>query len=121
MLKNCLAVFSILAACAPSKDDGKGIVDDSPPPAVPTASGKADGASNQVPVSVQSAHPYANNLDKLFSVPLTALPSCATDARVHFRLLRTEASYDFVVVEPTGAPSQSFDGTHDDSWTASFP
>ncbi len=122
MLKNCFVVFTLIgAACAPAKDDRKGVVDDSTPPQVPTEIGKRDGSSNEVAVDVQSPHPYTNNLDRVFSVPLSGLPSCATDARLHFRVLRTEASYDFVVVEPTGAPPQSFDGSHDDEWTETFP
>ena len=36
-------------------------------------------------------------------------------------MLRTEANYDFVTVEPTGAPVQEFDGNRDDTWTAWFP
>ena len=122
MLKNCLVVFTILgAACAPTKDDAKGVVDDSEPPAIPTEIGKADGADQMVTVNVQSAHPYTNNLNKLFTVPLGGLPSCAKDARLHFSVLRTEANYDFVTVEPTGAPAQELDGNLDGTWTEWFP
>lgn len=122
MLKKSLVVFTILgAACAPTKDESKGVVDESEPPSIPTELGKGDGASQTVAVNVESAHPYTNNLDKLYSVPLSGLPSCATDARLHFSVLRTEAGYDFVTVEPTGAPTQEFDGTHDDTWTEWFP
>jgi hypothetical protein len=121
MLKNCLFVFTILgAACASDKQDGKGVVDQSSPPDVPTELGKADASSKEVPVSIQSAHPYTNGLDRAFSVPLTGLPSCASRARIHFKVLRTEDNYDFVVVEPTGAASQSFDGSHDGLWSDWF-
>lgn len=122
MLKNCLVVLTVLgAACAPTKEDGKGVIDESGPPAIPTELGKADGSSNQVAVNVQSAHPYTNNLNKLYSVPLTGLPGCASEARLHFSVLRTEANYDFVTVEPTGAAIQEYDGDLDDTWTEWFP
>lgn len=122
MLKNCLVLFTVLgaSACAMDKEDAKGVVDESAPPAVPTELGKADASSKEIAVNVQSAHPYTNNLDKLFTVPYTNLPSCANQVRVHFKVLRTEAAYDFVTVEPTGAPVQSFDGDKDDTWTAWF-
>ncbi|MBX3160415.1 MAG: hypothetical protein KF773_30905 [Deltaproteobacteria bacterium] len=107
--------------CGPTKDDAKGVVDDSTPPAIPFADGKADAAQKTVAVDVQSPHPYANNFDRRFDVPLSGLPSCAKDVRLHFRVLRTEASFDFVSVEPTGAPVQWFDGNHDDTWTEWFP
>lgn len=122
MLKNCLVVFTVLgAACAPTKDDAKGVVDESEPPSIPTEIGKADGADQTVTLNVQSAHPYTNNLNKLFTVPLGGLPSCAKDARLHFSVLRTETNYDFVTVEPTGAPTQEFDGNLDGTWTEWFP
>lgn len=121
MNKHRFVVIALLAAgCAGDKDDAKGVVDDSQPPATPTELGKADASGKEVAVTVQSAHPYTNNLDKLYAVPLTALPSCASEVRVHFKLLRTEDHYDFVTVEPSGAPIQSFDGSHDDTWTAWF-
>ncbi len=109
-----------LLACAPVKDDGKGVVDDSQPPAIPTEGGKADSSEKLVALNAQSAHPYSNNLDKVFSVSLAMLPSCAKNARLHFRLLRTEPSFDFVTVEPVGGATQSFDGNHDNLWTDFF-
>jgi len=126
MLKNCLMVLTCLgtvlgAACAPAKEDAKGVVDESEPPSIPTELGKSDAADKTITVNVQSAHPYANNLDKRFTVPLGGLPSCAQDARLHFSVLRTEANYDFVTVEPTGAPAQEFDGNLDGTWTEWFP
>ena len=122
MLKNCLIMFTVLGAtaCATDKDDAKGVVDESQPPATPSELGKADASSKEIAVDVQSAHPYTNNLNKLYSVPYTNLPSCANQVRVHFKVLRTEATYDTVTVEPTGAPIQSFDGSSDDTWTAWF-
>jgi hypothetical protein len=116
-----LAITSVLAGCSASKDDAKGVLDDSTPPGIPMDLGKADGSSHLVAVNVQSPHPYANNVDRVFAVPLAGLPSCAKNARLHFRVLRTEAEYDFVTVEPAGAPAQSFDGNLDDTWTDFFP
>jgi hypothetical protein len=69
---------------------------------------------------VQSPHPYTNNLNKLFAIPTSALPSCAKGARVHFKVLRTEAGYDYVSVEALPAAPQSFDGTRDLTWTEWF-
>jgi hypothetical protein len=122
MRTQSLVVFSVLglAACIGGKDEGKGVVDESDPPSIPTQIGKADGADQTISVSVQSVHPYTNNLNKTYSVPLSALPSCAKDIRLHFSVLRTEADYDFVTVEPTGAPVQSFDGDLDNTWTEWF-
>lgn len=122
MLKNCLVLFTVLgaAACAMDKEDAKGVVDESAPPAIPTELGKADASSKEIAVNVQSTHPYTNNLDKLFTVPYTNLPSCANQVRVHFKVLRTEAGYDFVTVEPTGAPVQNFDGDKDNTWSQWF-
>ncbi|MBA3539922.1 MAG: hypothetical protein H0T79_09865 [Deltaproteobacteria bacterium] len=96
------------------------MVDYSSPPSIPAAGGKADGSSKVIALNVQSPHPYTNNLDRVFAVPLTGLPSCARRARLHFKVLRTEAQYDFVTVEPTGAVPQSFDGSRDNTWTAFF-
>lgn len=111
----------LLSACVADKDDAKGVVDDSLPPSIPTElDGKADAASRVVALSVESPHPYTNHLDRTWSVDLTGLPSCASAARLHFAVLRTEASYDFVEVAPVGEPVQSFDGTHDDTWTEWF-
>ncbi len=108
-----------LAGCALDKpDDAKGVVDDSLPPSRPDAEGgKADAASKIVPISVESPHPYANNLDRVWRVDLSSLPSCTSRVRLHFAVLRTEARYDFVTVEPTSGAIQSFDGTHDNTWT----
>ncbi|MBA2538974.1 MAG: hypothetical protein H0V17_05010 [Deltaproteobacteria bacterium] len=116
-----VAISGFLVACGPSKSDDKGVVDDSQPPSIPTGLGKADGSSKLVAVNVQSPHPYANNLDRTFSVSLANLPPCAQQARLHFRVLRTEADFDFVTVEPAGAPAQTFDGDRDDTWTDFFP
>ncbi|HEU0031318.1 MAG TPA: Kazal-type serine protease inhibitor domain-containing protein [Kofleriaceae bacterium] len=122
MLRVASCLLLALAACGPSKDLTKGVVDDSTPPDVPRESGgKADGVDHTVAINVQSPHPYSNRMNQVFAVPLADLPSCATDARLHFRVLRTEADYDHVAVEPVGADPQWFDGTHDDTWTEWFP
>ncbi len=122
MRTRSLVIFSVLgvAACIGGKGEGKGIVDESEPPSIPTELGKADASDKTITVNVQSVHPYTNNLNKTYSVPLTALPSCAKDIRLHFSVLRTEADYDFVTVEPTGQPVQSFDGDLDGTWTEFF-
>ncbi len=118
MKKLGLLGLMVFAACADApKEDAKGQVDESTPPAIPTALGKADASSNVIAVNVQSPHPYTNSLNKLFAIPTSALPSCAKGARVHFKVLRTEAGYDFVSVEALPAVPQSFDGTHDMMWT----
>src|SRR5690606_12824667 len=120
-MKTRFAVVSLVAAAAcasPAKEDAKGQVDESAPPSTPMQLGKADGSSKTVAVDVQSAHPYTNNLNRTYDVPLTDLPSCAQNARLHFKVLRTEANYDFVEVLDTG---EEFDGSHDDTWTEWFP
>src|SRR5688572_28010437 len=106
----------IISACGSApKDDAKGVVDTSAPPDHPLESGKADESQQLVAENVQSPHPYSNNLDRAFAVSLANLPACAQQARLHFRVLRTETNFDFVTVEPAGAPVQSFDGTHDNT------
>jgi hypothetical protein len=115
-----LLLSMIAAACAPQKADDKGVVDDSEPPAIPSETGKTDEASRIVPVLVESDHPYTDNLDRIHRVDLGVLPGCATDARLHFSVLRTEANYDHVTVEPVGDVAQSFDGDRDGTWTAWF-
>jgi hypothetical protein len=118
MLSRSFAIVVLVAACAsPAKEDAKGQVDESAPPSTPIELGKADASSKVVAVNVQSAHPYTNNLSKTYTVPFTALPSCARDARLHFKVLRTEAGYDYVRVPATG---ESFDGIADDTWTEWF-
>src|SRR5688572_33505689 len=99
MRKLGLLLFTFITACSgsESKQDDKGQVDDSEPPAIPTALGKSDDAAKTVAVNVQSPHPYTNNSNRVFTVPLN-LPACAKTARLHFKVLRTEANYDFVSV-----------------------
>ncbi|MBA3502939.1 MAG: Kazal-type serine protease inhibitor family protein [Myxococcota bacterium] len=103
-----------MACGSESKQDAKGQVDESEPPSVPTAHGKSDDAAKTVNVNVQSPHPYTNNLDKSFAVPLN-LPFCAKTARLHFKVLRTEANYDFVTVG-----NEEFSGDRDNTWTEWF-
>lgn len=106
----------ILGACSADavKEDGKGQVDDSEPPSIPAAHGKADDAAKLVAVDIHSPHPYANDVDKAFAVPLQ-LPACAKTARLHFKVLRTEKDYDFVSVA-----GETFTGDRDNTWTAWF-
>ncbi len=110
-------MFAAAACAAPAKEDAKGQVDESAPPSTPMQLGKSDASQQTVDVDVQSAHPYTNNLNRTYNVPLTGLPWCATDARLHFKVLRTEANYDFVRVTATG---EEFDGIADDTWTEWF-
>ncbi len=121
MRKLSLAFALLATACMAEKDDAKGVVDDSLPPSIPADLGKADAADNTVALSVDSPHPYANNVDRAFHVDLASrLPACASGARVHFSVLRTEAGYDYVDLEVGGRVVQSFDGTHDDTWSTWF-
>ena len=114
--------LSLLAACAsPTKEDAKGQVDESTPPSIPLSSQKADEAAKTVNVNLQSPHPYANNTNRVFTLPLTTLPSCASRARAHFRVLRLEDGYDFVTLEPVGQPRQELTGSNlDNTWTEWF-
>jgi hypothetical protein len=117
-LTRLLVAVVFAAACSPSdKEDAKGQVDESEPPGLPSESGKADASQKVVAVDVQSAHPYGNDTDRTYSVSLAALPSCAQEARLHFKVLRTEANYDFVTVQATG---EEFSGDRDDTWTEWF-
>jgi hypothetical protein len=118
MRKLSCVVLGLVAACtSPTKEDAKGQIDESEPPSIPLESGKSDASSNVLPINVQSAHPYANNLTKTYPVALTGLPGCANGARLHFKVLRTEAGYDFVTVQPGG---ETLDGTHDNYWSQWF-
>jgi len=118
MKSTSFVVLAFAAACAsPAKEDAKGQVDESEPPTSPSELGKSDASSKVVPVDVQSAHPYTNSLSKTYSVPLTNLPSCATQARLHFKVLQTEADYDYVSVPATG---EEWDGSANNTWTQWF-
>jgi len=121
--------LSLFAGCAISDDDTKveptkGEVDDSEPPGDPTQPqgiGKADAAGHQLPFVLESVHPYTNNLNKTYSLDLaTVLPACATTARVHFSMLRTEANYDFVsVLNGNGTVAGTkVSGAKDNTWSA---
>lgn len=113
--------LSVLAACAgPTKDDAKGQVDESSPPSIPSEAGKGDSSAKLVAIDVQSPHPYANNTNRLFSVPLTTLPSCANRARIHFRVLRVEDGYDTVTIEPAGGAHEELTGNHDNTFSQWF-
>ena len=115
--------LSLFAGCAVDKSDPvKGEVDDSEPSGDPTivqSSGKSDASTKRLPYQLESVHPYTNNLAKTYAVDLAAVvPACATQVKLHFATLRTEADYDFVsVLDGAGTLVQRFDGTHDDTWT----
>jgi hypothetical protein len=118
-----LAVAS--TGCVDDKGElPKGEVDESNPPGTPfdLETGKADGG-NSFSISLESAHPYANNLSRDYALNLDGIvPSCATAARVHFAALRTEAGYDKLTVRSSaGATISTFDGIRDGVWSASVP
>ena len=115
-----------MMACVEEKADElpKGAVDESPPPGAPTdlLDGKEDGGT-RFPVSIESAHPYANNLNKTYTLALTSvIPSCAQQVRLHFAAFRTEANYDFVnLLNPEGGVVQELTGNHDGLWSDWIP
>ncbi len=116
------AVLVLSAACMTEKDEAKGLVDEGTPPAgnpVDSGPGKADDGGRVIAIDLQSPHPYTDNLDQIFEVPLAGvLPSCAYRVRLHFAVLRTEPGYDYVTVRgAVGEELQRFDGVHDDTWT----
>lgn len=120
-MKTRFVFVGLIAAAAgctdAAKEDAKGQVDESGPPSSPTQLGKSDASQKTVDVDVQSAHPYTNNLYRTYNVPLTDVPWCASTARLHFKVLRTEANYDYVTVVDTG---EEFDGIADDTWSGWF-
>src|SRR6478609_6447675 len=119
-----LASLSLSACLSDDKiEPTKGEVDEEGPPSDPTAltdPGKEDSSSQVVALTpvVQSAHPYTNSLNKTYPINLsTVAPACASQVRLHFSQLRTEAGYDYVkVLDGAGAQVQSFDGTKDNTW-----
>jgi len=122
---SAIAPLLLSTGCAIDKaDPDKGIVDESSPPGTPgegNGSGKADAAANQVSYRLESPHPYANNFDRTYTVDV-ALPSCASQVRIHFSMLRTEANYDYVyLIDGNGDQVQAFDGNHDNVWSAWMP
>jgi hypothetical protein len=117
----------LLSACALDKTDApKGEVDESEPPSEPTelqSSGpKSDDPRQLVAYTLESAHPYTNNLNKTYTLSLASvLPSCATQVKVHFSVLQTEAGYDQLRVKNgAGAIVQTFEGSKNNTWTASW-
>lgn len=122
-LHGLLAATALLAVPGCMDDKGelpKGVVDESTPPGspIPMLDGKEDGLPS-VAVSLETAHPYANDLSREYRLELAGLvPSCTTQVRVHFAALRTERAYDFVhLLHADGSVAQSFDGNHDGAWS----
>ncbi|CAN5729749.1 hypothetical protein BH11MYX3_BH11MYX3_36260 [soil metagenome] len=118
----------LFSACAidDKSEPTKGEVDESEPPSEPTvanAGPKADDVRKLVSYDKQSAHPYANNLNQTISMDLaTVLPSCATQVKVHFPMLRTEAGYDYLSVRNgSNAEVERYDGNRDNTWTGWIP
>ncbi len=118
---------ALLSACALDKTEApKGEVDESEPPSDPTelqAPGpKADDPRQLVAYTLESAHPYANNLNKTYTLSLgSVLPSCATAVKVHFSVLQTEAGYDFLKVKNgAGSVVETFEGSRNNTWTANW-
>jgi len=117
----CLA-FAPVSGCTPAKDEGKGVVDESAPPAGnpnDSGAGKADDAWRTIAIDFQSPHPYQNDMDEVYAIDLAGtLPECAYRVRLHFSVLRTEANYDYLYVEgAVGEELFRFDGENDDLWT----
>jgi hypothetical protein len=128
MQRLAFAFVALLSACALDKTEApKGEVDESEPPSDPTeiqAPGpKSDDPRQLVNYSLESVHPYTNNMNRTYTLSLaTVLPSCATQVKVHFSVLQTEAGYDFVRVKNgSGATVQSFDGSRNNTWTNWVP
>ncbi len=124
MQRLAFVCVTLLSACALDKTDApKGEVDESEPPSTPgelQAPGpKADDPRQLVPYTLESAHPYANNTNRTYTLSLgTVLPSCASQVKVHFSVLQTEAGYDFVRVKNgSGTTVQTFDGSRNNTWT----
>jgi hypothetical protein len=113
---------ALVAGCMDKVELDKGVVDEELPPGSPLpgpAEGKADNGAIRVSITVESAHPYADNLDQTFPIALAGrVPSCASRARIHFASLRTEGGYDYVHVEGPSGRVQSFDGNRDNTWSA---
>lgn len=124
-IASIVAFAALGAACVDKVDPGKGEIDPEQPPASPLpapAEGKSDGGGTIFRLSVESAHPYTNNLDRVYPVELANIvPGCVQQARVHFASIRTEADYDFVHVEGSLGRVQSFDGDHTDVWSEWAP
>ncbi len=114
-----LSAALLITACVAEKPQEKGLVDTSSPPGSPLGLGKADGLANVLPLQVESAHPYANNLNEEFVVDLSeVVPSCTAEVRLHFAALQLEEDYDELhVVDSNGQIVTSFTGNHDDEFS----
>ncbi len=120
-------MFAVVAgvagtACVDKMEPDKGVLADEPPPGETSAApaeSKSDGGALVVAFSLESAHPYTNNLTRAYPIALEGLvPSCARRARVHFASIRTEAGYDYVHLDGPAGRIQSFDGDHTNVWSS---
>ena len=113
-----LATITALS-CTAEKPQEKGLVDTSEPPQSPLGLGKADGLSNLIPLQVESAHPYANDLNEEFVIDLEGVvPECTGEVRLHFAALQLEDNYDFLsVVDSGGQIIQRLTGDHGDEFS----
>ncbi|MBL4634273.1 MAG: hypothetical protein JKY56_10385 [Kofleriaceae bacterium] len=108
-----------LAACLSEKVEEKGLVDTSSPPESPLGIGKADGLTNLLDLSVESTHPYVNDLNEEFVIDLSEIvPSCTGEIRLHFAALQLEDGYDYLqVVNSDGQIVESYTGNHNDQFS----
>jgi|GEM_PF-757500 len=101
--------FAALAGFAPSAPGQEQEQPEEPAPAAWTF----------VPFSAASPHPYANNFSGQVQV---SAPTGATELRLHFTRLDTEANYDFVVVrDAAGNKLQEWSGDHGSVVSEAFP
>ena len=111
------AILLAIGACAADKLQEKGAIDDSLPPTDPPIAdtGKADDLSRLLPLELESAHPYANDMNEEFVIELgSVVPRCAFRVRLRFSALQLESGYDFLhVVDSNGQIVESLTGNHD--------
>lgn len=121
-LTPCISALLIaFGACAPAdKNPRKGDVDDSMPPELPPfAPGKADDAHRLVPLDIESAHPYANDMNEELVIELgDVVPGCASRVRLRFASLQLESGYDFIhIVDAFGNTVETGTGNHDGEYS----
>ncbi len=116
-----IASFAAIAtlSCASEKLQEKGQIDTSTPPQTPLGLGKADGLSNLISLSIESEHPYANNMNEEFVMDLDGVvPNCTGEVRLHFASMQLEDTFDFLnVVDSSGQIVESLTGDHGDEFS----